>query len=174
MTVFLFTLTAGVADAQKVSSDYFPGGDFESYKTFVWIQQPVGDNGAAVQRAVTAQLTAKGLKQVPSTPDIGVAAHIANDHDRSLDAFYASLPGWNWHHWDQDETASSSTELYPAGTVVVDLFDAKTHRVVWRGIAIGAFSPKGGGAERFDKDVQKMFKSYPPKWDPKHSVAMGG
>jgi len=174
LTVVLFTSMAGVAHAQKVSSDYFPGGDFDSYKTFVWIQQPRDENGAAIRRAVSAQLTARGLKEVTSGPDIGVAANVANDHDKSLDAFYASLKGWNWHHWDQDDTASSTSEFYPAGTVVVDLFDAKTRRVVWRGIAVGAFSPKGGGADRFDKDLQKMFKSFPPKWDPKHSVALGG
>ncbi len=173
IALVILALTAGAAQAQKITSDYDPIGDFDTYKTFMWIQQPQDGDGTEIQRAVTSELTAKGWKQVANGADVGVAANVASQKVRTLDAFYGSLQGWNWHRWDQADTSSSPIENYSPGTVIVDLFDAKTRRLVWRGIAIGVFSAKGGG-DHADKDLQKLFKSFPPRWDPKRSMAFGG
>ncbi len=171
--LFALAMTAGAAWGQKITTDFSPTGDFDSYKTFMWIQQPQDENRALVLRSVATELTAKGWKQVHNGADVGVAANVATQKDRSLDTFYSGLQGWNWRRWDVADTSSSDIEKYSTGTVVVDMFDAKSHRLVWRGIAVGAFSAKGGG-EHADKDLHKMFKSFPPRWTTKRSLGYGG
>jgi hypothetical protein len=47
--------------------------------------------------------------------------------------------------------------------MVVDLFDAKTKRLVWRGIATDTISSDPQkNAMKIEKAVEKMFKKFPP------------
>ena len=49
------------------------------------------------------------------------------------------------------------------GTLVVDLFDAKTKRLVWRGNSSDTLSNNPNkNIKNLDKDVEKMFKQFPP------------
>ncbi|MCU1247798.1 MAG: hypothetical protein JWQ49_827 [Edaphobacter sp.] len=48
------------------------------------------------------------------------------------------------------------------GTLIVDLFDAKTQSLVWRGIAQDTLSNNGNkNQQTVQKGVQKMFKQWP-------------
>jgi len=48
------------------------------------------------------------------------------------------------------------------GTMIVDLHDAKTQSLVWRGIAQDTLSNKGEKDQKMvEKAVQKMFKQWP-------------
>jgi len=49
------------------------------------------------------------------------------------------------------------------GTLVVDLFDAKTKQLVWRGNSSDTLSNNSNkNIQNLDKDVAKMFKQFPP------------
>lgn len=57
--------------------------------------------------------------------------------------------------------ATTTTETYKVGTLVVDLFDTKTKKLVWRGSARGALSNSSSKNIRIlDKSVEKMFKQF--------------
>ena len=48
------------------------------------------------------------------------------------------------------------------GTLIVDLYDAKTKSLLWRGIAQNTLSTNGSkNSQMVTKAVQKMFKQYP-------------
>jgi hypothetical protein len=52
------------------------------------------------------------------------------------------------------------------GTLVIDLFDANTKTLIWRGSSSDTLSNKSGtNIKNLDKGVQKMFEHFPP--DPK-------
>ena len=52
---------------------------------------------------------------------------------------------------------------YKVGTLVVDLYDAKTKQLIWRGSAENTLSDKATKNEKnLDKGVTKMFKAFPP------------
>jgi len=161
----LVAFTAGAARAQKVISDYDPAGDFDTYHTFKWIQQSPDENHAELQRMVTAELTAKGWTQVATGADVGLAANVATKKLSTANAFYSGLQGWNWRRWDERDSSSTDIDIYAPGTILVDMFDGKTHRLVWRGLAFGAYTAKGG--DHADKDIKKMFRDFPPKWNPR-------
>ena len=158
-------LLANAALAQKVTTDYSREADFRGYKTFMWILEPKPANPLVRQRIiddVNAALTGKGLKLVTADADMAVAAHAATRHERTLETFYDGFGGgWRWG----GGFGSSTTMVngYDVGTLVVDLFDARTKEALWRGTASKTLSsdPRKNNAS-LDKAVAKMFKDFPP------------
>ena len=60
--------------------------------------------------------------------------------------------------------ATTTVETYTDGTIVVDLFDAKTKKLAWRGVATKEISNKPEKvSEQIEKAIEKVFKNFPPK-----------
>jgi len=160
LSIVLFLATI-LAFGQKVTTDWNHTTNFYKYKTFMWIQEPETRDPLMKQRVIdviNAQLSAKGLQLVTGGADLGVAANVATQAKNSLNTFYDGT-GWGWGMG----TATTTVDTYEAGTLIVDLFDAKTRKVVWRGAATTTVpdSPEKA-TKKLDKTVQKMFKKYPP------------
>jgi hypothetical protein len=151
--------------AQQVKTDYDRNANFSKYKTFsfekiqtkdpLWVDR--------IKSAVGAALTAKGLSQVDSGGDISIVAVGMTNTQQRLDTFYNGFGGgWRWGGRFGD--ATTTTETYQVGTLVVDMFDANTKELLWRGSASNTVSNKSNNnIKNLDKGVQKMFKNYPPK-----------
>jgi hypothetical protein len=60
---------------------------------------------------------------------------------------------------------SNQTEVeVPVSTLVVDIFDGKTKRLIWRGTAKGLNLQKPDPDEKqMGKSIQDMFEKFPPK-----------
>jgi hypothetical protein len=162
----LMMLIGNVAFAQKVTTDYDKGANFGQYKTFMWIKEPNTTDPLMRERVmadVNSALTAKGLQLVTSNGDLGVAAHEATQQKRTLNTFYDGFGG-GWRFRGGGFGSSTTTEdTYEVGTLVVDLFDTKTHEALWRGTATGTLSENPQkNAENLNKAVAKMFKDFPP------------
>jgi hypothetical protein len=153
------------AFAQNVKTDYAKDVDFTQYKTFMWIKEPQTTNPLVKQRViddVNAALTAKGLRLVTSGADLCIAAHAATKENRTLNTFYDGFGGgWRWG--GRFGSATTTVDTYTVGTLVVDLFDAKTKDAIWRGTSSKTLSgdpEKNAGS--LNKAVAKMFKDFPP------------
>ena len=111
---------------------------------------------------VNAALAAKGLQLVTSNADLGIAAHAATKQERTLETFYNGFGGgWRWGGGFGSATTMVNT--YQVGTLVVDIFDAKTKEAVWRGTSSKTLSGNPQkNAENLNKAVVKMFKKFPP------------
>ena len=60
--------------------------------------------------------------------------------------------------------ATTTTDTYRVGTLVVDLFDTKSKKMIWRGSASDTLSDKSSkNIKNLNKGVEKMFKDFPPK-----------
>lgn len=161
--ITLFFLTATFGFGQQVRFDYDHGVDFSKYKTFSWIKKPVTPKDPfAAQRiinAVNAQLMAKGLQLVASNGDLAVAVNVATQERQTLNTFYDGFGPWGW---GLDGTAAT-VETYTEGTIVADLFDAQTKKIVWRGSAAKQVSSKPEKVnQQTEKAIEKMFRHYPP------------
>jgi hypothetical protein len=163
--VALAMLLATSALAQKVTTDFAKDADFQRYKTFMWIKEPKPTNPLIRQRIiddVNAALETKGLKLVTADADIAIAGHAATRTERSLDTFYDGFGGgWRWRGGFGSATTRVST--YEVGTLVIDLFDAKTKEALWRGTATRTLSDDPQkNTENLNKAVVKLFKDFPP------------
>jgi hypothetical protein len=64
-----------------------------------------------------------------------------------------------------DDMATTEAQPRTMGILVVDLVDARTKQVVWRGQATedSLASSQKGDEKQVKKSVDKMFDRYPPK-----------
>jgi hypothetical protein len=161
-------LLAGVASAQQVKTDYDRGANFARYKTFSWQKVKTKDplDVDRIKNSVNAALAAKGWTQVDSGGDVSIVAMEITRNQQTLNTFYDGFGGgWGWRRFGGGGfgEATTTTDTYKVGTVVVDLFDTKTKQLIWRGSASDTLSNNSEkNIKNLDKGVDKMFKHFPP------------
>ena len=163
--MFLF---AGKSSAQQVKTDYDRSADFGQYKTYSWehvkTKEPLDVD--RIKNAVNAALAAKGWTQVDSGGDVSIVAIEMTRNQQTLNTFYNGFGGgWGWRRFGGGGfgEATTTTETYKVGTLVVDLFDAKTKQLIWRGTSSNTLSNNSDkNIKNLDKGADKMFKHFPP------------
>jgi Domain of unknown function (DUF4136) len=164
----LILLFAGQASAQQVKTDYDRSANFAQYKTYSWEHVKTQDalDVDRIKSAVNAALAAKGWTQVDSGGDVSIVAVEMTRDQQTLNTFYNGFGGgWGWRRFGGGGfgDATTTTETYKVGTVVVDLFDTKTKQLIWRGTTSDTLSNKSDkNIKNLDKGAEKMFKQFPP------------
>lgn len=118
--------------------------------------------------SVAKELTAKGWTQAPdaSSADALVLIHGATETRHTMQNFYAG--GYGGYDWAAGPGAVVATKEIPikVGTGVIDIFDTKTKKLLFRGMAEDELSEKGSdNQQKIDKAVKAIFKDFPPKSD---------
>ncbi len=163
--MFLF---AAKSSAQQVKTDYDRSANFGQYKTYSWAQVKTKDalDVDRIKTAVNAALAAKGWTQVDSGGDVSIVAMEITRNQQTLNTFYDGFGGgWGWRRFGGGGfgEATTTTETYKVGTLVVDLFDAKTKQLIWRGTSSDTLSNNSDkNIKNLDKGADKMFKHFPP------------
>ena len=163
-----FMALLGSAFSQKVQTDFDHQANFSQYKTYSWQEIKPANSlwDARIKNAVDAQLATKGWTQVPSGGDVAVVAIKTTQTQRTLQTFYDGFGGgWGWRRFGGGGFGDATTteQDYKEGTLVIDLYDAKTKKLIWRGSAQDTLSDKAAQNEKnLDKGVAKMFKAFPP------------
>ena len=163
--MFLF---AGKSSAQQVKTDYDRSADFAQYKTYSWehvkTQDPLYED--RIKNSVNAALAARGWTQVDSGADVSIVAMEITRNQQTLNTFYDGFGGgWGWRRFGGGGfgNATTTTETYKVGTLVVDLFDTKTKQLIWRGSSSDTLSSNSDkNIKNLDKGVEKLFKHFPP------------
>lgn len=166
-TIASLTLSSA-ASAQGVSYDYDKGTDFSKLKTYAWVSGTnLRDelNHKRIMDAVDAQLVAKGFTRVdPSAnPDVLVAYHASFNQNLEINGFSS---GWGGYRWGAARSGSARVDQITTGTLVVDIVNAKSKTIVWRGVATKELDEKASPEKRdknINKAAEKMFKNYPHK-----------
>jgi len=163
--MFLF---AGNSSAQQVKTDYDRNANFGQYKTYSWEQVKTKDPLLVdrIKSAANAALAAKGWTQVDSGGDVSIIAIEMTQNQQTLNTFYDGFGGgWGWRRFGGGGfgEATTTTETYKVGTLVVDLFDTKTKKLIWRGVSSDTLSNNSDkNIKNLDKGVEKIFKQFPP------------
>jgi hypothetical protein len=169
-------LFATASFAQQVKTDYDRSADFSNYKTYSWekvqTQNPLWVD--RIKAAVNSALAAKGFTQVESGGNVSIMAMEMTQSHQTLNTYYDNFGGgWGWRGWFGggfgggfgdgfgDSTTTEST--YKVGTLVVDLFDSNTKKLIWRGSASDTLSDKSDkNIKNLNKGVEKLFDRFPP------------
>jgi hypothetical protein len=163
--MFLF---AGKSSAQQVKTDYDRSTNFTQYKTYSWEQVKTKDSLDVdrIKSAVNAALAAKGWTQVDSGGDVSIVAMEITKNQQTLNTFYDGFGGgWGWRRFGGGGfgEATTTTETYKVGTLVIDLFDSKTKKLLWRGTSSDTLSNNSDkNIKNMDKGIEKLFKQFPP------------
>ena len=164
----IMLLFAGKLSAQEVKTDYDRTANFAQYKTYSWEQVKTKDplDIDRIKAAISAALSAKGWTQVDSGGEVSVVTIEMTQNQQTLNTFYDGFGGgWGWRRLGGGGfgEATTTTETYKVGTLVVDLFDAKTKTLLWRGSASDTLSNNSNkNIKNLDKGVEKIFKQFPP------------
>jgi hypothetical protein len=168
VTAACLALLSTFTFAQNTSYDFDRTAAFSRYKTYAWVKgTPVPDalNDKRIVSAVEAQLVAKGLTRVPAgaPADLLVAYHATFDKNLEINGFSS---GWGGYRFGGGRSGRATVDEILVGTIAIDLVEAATKTIVWRGIASGEVDPNAKPEKR-EKNIQKaavkLFKNYPPK-----------
>jgi hypothetical protein len=159
--VLAICLIPTIARGQQVSVNYNHSQSFAQYHTYAW-----GNNNAnQVKDSILAQvarqdldsaLQAKGLKMVRENenPDLIITANGGMKEQTSYSAWGMRGIGGGM--------GGITPEQNVEGTLIVDLYGAKSQSLVWRGIAQNTLSNNGSkNQQMLAKAIQKMFKQWP-------------
>lgn len=157
--------------AQDVKTDYDRGTDFSQYKTYSW-EKVHAQNPLWVDRikgAVDSALAAKGWTELASGGNVAIVAMEMTKNHQTLNTYYDNFGGggWGWRRGggfgDSFGDATTTESTYKVGTLVVDLFDSNSKKLIWRGSSSDALSDKSDkNIKKLDKGVDKMFDHFPP------------
>ncbi len=95
-----------------------------------------------------------------ASADTHVIIHGATQMKRDLTTFYSGYGGYRYGGMG---SATTTVYEYKVGTMVVDVFDAGTKALLWRGIGEDEVSDKPEkNYKKIEKATEKMFKKFPP------------
>lgn len=149
----------------QIATDYDHSINFSQYRTYSWLKVQAGDSlwEDRIKQDIDAQLAAKGWTKVDANGSATIAAFQSTHDQQTLDTFYDGFGGgWRWRGFG-DSMATTTTEITKVGTLVVDIFDAQTQKLIWRGKQSDALSSNPEkNAEKLGKDLGSLFKRFPP------------
>jgi hypothetical protein len=167
----LGVLTTSCALGIAAGADYSPTVDFGVYSSFTWDEpddRPVGDPRLEnnpffddrLHAAVAVELAKADIREGGSGPAL-IVHHHATVRDR-VDVYEVDdRAGYG----SPDYGDRTRVVQYDEGTILVDIADATTNDVIWRGWArfdIGrALAEPETMAKAIDEAVEKMFRRFP-------------
>ena len=164
VSIAALSLFIATSFADQVKTDFDHSAKFAQYKTYSWEKVQTKDPLMVdrIKDAVNAALTARGWTQVDSGGDVSVVAMEITKNQQTLNTFYDGFGGgWRWGGFGD---ATTTTETYKVGTLVVDLFDAKAKNLIWRGSSSDTLSNNADkNTKNLDKEAKKMFAHFPPE-----------
>ena len=114
-----------------------PNANLAQYRTFAFYEPPEAHPrqlaferspaGQVVRNQIANNLTAKGMTETSTNPDVLVAYHSKLQQKTQVTDW-----GYGGFYWGMGPV---SIDQYTQGTLFIDLIDPKTKEVVWRGTA---------------------------------------
>jgi outer membrane receptor protein involved in Fe transport len=150
---------------------------FSSSGTYAWYElaatpdrdtPPAAPNAivaSRIRRSVEHELAAKGMSPKPAgEADLLVTYHIALSQGMRIYSGGWGYPyrgcwafGYGWGG------GYGSVQIVTEGTLIVDILDGSTRKLVWRGIADGAFTRPNPSDEKVAKVVARLLQTFPPR-----------
>jgi hypothetical protein len=147
-------LTTLAACDPAVKTDYDPSFDFQSLKTFTFKPQnrkpadPLAANTLVsdrIRQALESQLTAAGYQyQTKAEPDFLVAYHFRTKQQTDIEDLDYGMP----YRWRWGFGPDLLVRHYTVGTLIVDLIDPKTRKLIWRGSVSNDLATGPQGSEK--------------------------
>lgn len=174
LLVVFTVITATPALAQKVYVDYDRATAFSQYRTFQFkeTREDLRNFSETLHRRVVNGLRnyiqEGGMEEVDADPDIYIAYYTADQSNLRLvlsDLEYTYGPDFSLgSYWDGGVgTRNLENFSFNEGTLIIDAWDAKEKKLIWRGIGTAAMATKKPekNEQKLDRALEKIMK----RWD---------
>jgi hypothetical protein len=166
--------TSGCASSSSVgvSSDFDHSVNFRAFKTWAWYpqQQTDAEGGPAqgyesfldkrLRAAVAAEMNSKGLTEVDKAPDVYVAYSARVEDKQQISPYYNSYPyGYGYSRYGRN---MQPVTQYKAGTVIIDIIDARRKELAWRGTGQAQLNQNTINEAETIRIVDGILSNYPP------------
>jgi hypothetical protein len=163
-------LAATPAFAQKVNIDYAHDYDFDSIETFQYVdtEESNASNPLMHDRVVAMikkELREGGATEVGENPDIYITYHITSKERTTYSTTNFGYGGYHggWNGWGGGMGTSTTTaHNYTEGTLIIDAYDAKEKKMVWRGTGTVTVKAK---PEKQINQVNNILTKLGNRWD---------
>jgi hypothetical protein len=161
----LFALTASACATMNISSHVRPDVDIATYKTFDWGPAdglPTGDPRLDqdpffqdhVQGAIEKEMGTRGFVRAADGENADLLLHYHAVIQQRLDVNQLDRE-WGYCY---DDGCTARVVEYEEGTLVLDVVDRATNRVIWRGWAQKAVQPMLASRDEMSKQLQQAVK----------------
>jgi hypothetical protein len=172
----VMVLTMASCSSVKVAYDYDKQADFTKYKTYAFTEDvakmPVDDlNRGRIISAVEAELAAKGFTK-SENPDALIDIFITAKK-RTEAVANTTGPGMygggyygRYGYGGGFSTTTVSYNDYLDGTMVINMVDKSTEKIVWQGRGTKTLDEDASASKReqnINYAVKQIFTNYPPK-----------
>jgi Domain of unknown function (DUF4136) len=170
--VAIFILCS-VVQAQQTSAAFDEKVDFSNFKTFAFDKEGARNPyvNALIVAAIERELTTRGLTKVTTDADLKVsylAATVPNLQVQNVPFYHVVNPAYS------GMVGSATMNMWDVttGTLVIDLWDRSSDRVVFRGTITDVLQRAPSAnlqsdakivSKPINKGVAKIFKKYPVK-----------
>jgi hypothetical protein len=149
----------------KASSDFMPGTNFNSYRTFAQSPPPTqrvkslpGYSeilGRQIRDMIASDLQSKGYRSVAAEDaDLLVAFSVSGQPRTDVVGGGVGYYGWG---------GGTYTQHYVVGRLVVDIFDNRSKKLLWHGWADKEIFGTKGDGKGVERVVQAVMKEFPPE-----------
>ncbi|MBU6421512.1 MAG: DUF4136 domain-containing protein [Gammaproteobacteria bacterium] len=176
LTLLLVSVLALAACAPRVYVERDNTANLSGLHTFAWVSPPIGPVAnpildsqileERVQRAVVADLTARGFTQVAAnqSPDFTVTYHTVSKQklESSGASFAIGFGGYYPYGFGNVVVpVGSNVQSREEGTLMLDIIDARSKRLVWRGWTKDWISLDNYSEQAVAEDVHKILAKFP-------------
>ena len=161
----------------SVTTDHDPSANFAKYKTYTLAPPRKGEtlspsSEAALRDALRTELATVGLTETsPKQADLDIVRHVFIQQKTSVQQY----TDWGYYHygglwpygygyygmWPGAPTTYTMVDQYREGTMILDFVDARTKKLVFRGVGTAVVGGAESNAEKIRQGVHKMVESYP-------------
>ena len=166
--VALVLLLASCAPYVNVSTDYDHAVNFQQYRSFNWYRSKATATkqdsmqydtffDKRMQNAIKANLGQRNL-EFNANPDFYVNYNVTFSNQVASN----NGPFYPYGYWGGYSRFSNSNQ-YKEGTVIVDLIDAKTNQLIWRGVGESEVRNRNIPEDKVMEIVNGILSKFPPK-----------
>jgi Domain of unknown function (DUF4136) len=157
--------------AQAINIDYDHSVNFAKFKTYTW--EKVHATDPSVEQHITIALNrdmgGRYMTEVSKNGDVTITVVEATKDKQEFTDFYNSLGDFAWQRtWGSAGFMDSPATVQdiPVGTLVLDMYDTKTHKLLWRGTIVLSASDIASkeADQKADKAITELIGKYPPKY----------
>ena len=173
LCVLLLVASAAACASPKIGYDYDSSANFNGYHIYDWVadkQEVTGDKrldnrlvDGRMRNAIETQLRVKGYTaSLNKRPDFYVAYHLGVKD---------MMKGSSTQNYIGDRSQGTFTKIsdiqpYKEGTLLIDIVDATSQQLVWRGSALAEVDTGMTPEERnehISNIIHALFAHFPPQ-----------